>query len=181
MDEALCTVILSRIIFLSIHADTYAVGPLTSSGLTCYLTHKVITVTDFGLSRFGLLGRQARTINQSASQLSKRLHRRALPKSFPHAPSELSTPDSQPRASYFGSITLEDADAISESSGSESVPDKPKGGSRNSDSPAISLGSNSGKLLPHVPSPGKQSDSHRFVGTVDVSACLCRHAQAADS
>lgn len=130
-------------------------------------TKSASIVTDFGLSRFGLLGRQARTINQSASQLSRRLHRRALPKTFPQAASELSTPDSQPRASYFGSITLEDADAMSESSGSESVPDKNK--SRNSESPAISLGSNSGKLLPHVPSPNRQSDSHRFVGTVDVS------------
>lgn len=60
---------------------------------------------------------------------------------------------------------------MSESSGSESVADKRKLASRKSDSPAISMGSNSGKILPHVASPGKQSDSHRFVGTVDVS-CL---------
>lgn len=126
-------------------------------------------MTDFGLSRFGLLGRQARTINQSSAQLNKRLHRRAIPKTFPQTKSELSTPDSQLRASYFGSISLEDPDAMSESSGSESVTDRHKSASRNSESPAISMGSQSGKLLPHVASPNKQSDSHRFVGTVDVS------------
>lgn len=145
-------------------------------------------VTDFGLSRFGLLGRQARAINQQAPAISgKRLKPHASRSMSRNglsrknsgqysltgsanfsAPSGQSTPDSQPRASYFGTMFVEEAD-LSESSGSESVAERKKRSSRLMDSPAVSMDSGN-KLAPPVHSPGQGSDNHRFVGTVDVSS-----------
>ena len=126
-------------------------------------------MTDFGLSRFGLLGRQARTINRSTSHLGKRL-KPAVSRSTTGGGSGQSTPDSQPRASYFNSLFLEDADAMSESSGSESVAERQKRSSR-VPSTGISIDSSASRLQAPTASPGKNSETHRFVGTVDVS-CL---------
>lgn len=146
------------------------------------------TVTDFGLSRFGLLGRQARAINQQGPAMSAKRLKPHASRSMSRtglsrkdsgqysltgsanfsAPSGQSTPDSQPRASYFGSMFVEEAD-LSESSEAESVADRKKRSSRLLDSPAVSMDSGN-RLAPPIHSPGQGSDNHRFVGTVDVSS-----------
>ena len=65
---------------------------------------------------------------------------------------------------------LEDADKLSESSGSESVFDRQKRSSQHLVSPTVSIDLGSGgKLMPSAISPNKTSERHRFVGTVDVS------------
>lgn len=124
------------------------------------------TVTDFGLSRFGQLGRQARAVHTGgAKRLGNSAQRSA---SASGAASGRSTPDSQPRASYFNSVFLEDADAMSESSGSESVADRQRR-SRQFGSNALSIDTQAAKGN-QAGSRSKQSGSHRFVGTVDYVA-----------
>ena len=124
-------------------------------------------MTDFGLSRFGQLGRQARA-NTAASSSKRPGNSAQRSVSASGGASGRSTPDSQPRASYFNSLLLEDADAMSESSGSESVADKHKR-SMQFGSNALSVDTQAGKDQ-QAGSRSRQSGTHRFVGTVDYVA-----------
>lgn len=125
-------------------------------------------MTDFGLSRFGQLGRQARAVHTGTSAGRRPGNSAQRSASASGRASGRSTPESQPRASYFNSLFLEDADNLSESSGSESVADRQKR-SLQFGSAALSVDTQAGKSQ-QAGSRSRQSGTHRFVGTVDYVA-----------
>lgn len=125
-------------------------------------------MTDFGLSRFGQLGRQARAVHTATTSGKRPGGSAQRSASVSGGASGRSTPESQPRASYFNSLFLEDADALSESSGSESVADRQKR-SLHFGSTGLSVDAQFAKSQ-QAGSRSRQSGSHRFVGTVDYVA-----------
>ncbi|KAF8631556.1 hypothetical protein AX15_002310 [Amanita polypyramis BW_CC] len=145
-----------------------------------------LKLTDFGLSRIGLLGRQTR--DSQLGQLHTRHHSRSRPPSIDSA--YLSSPliftDNPPSSSYFGQRTssvtrattspyLPASDDVSESSGSESLPGFGRRSMRTIDSPLQSFATElTTDLRSHSNSnsggnsmlPGDQ----KFVGTPDYLA-----------